>query len=137
MKRAIAGLAMQLIAAALCAQTAEYSRASGGDIDLITKHPQRLSGSLGIGTGKTFDLNLGGTLVKDRVWFFASAERGNAIFGSDVRLNAQAGDKQTVAVSALQMKSPAIAPASFLSLHYTGIISPNSFFTANFSELKR
>ena len=140
MKRAaLAFLLSQFFAVAIFAQ--EYGRASGGDIDLITRHPQALSGSLGFtaGAGKGFDLSLGGTLVKDRVWFFATGERNQqqSLFGStpkpltDAKLNAQLGDKQNF------VASYGTLPSSFLSLHYTGIVSSNMYVTGSFSELKR
>ena len=138
MKRAALVFAIsQLFAVAIFAQ--EYGRASGGDIELVTKHSQPFSGSLGFtaGAGKGFDLSLGGTLVKDRVWFFATGERNQQpMFGApkqftDAKLNAQLGDRQNVAASYGTL------PSSFLSLHYTGIVSSNMFVTASFSELKR
>ena len=141
MKRAALALFFsQLFAVAVFAQ--EYGRASGGDIDLITRHSQPLSGSLGFtaGAGKGFDLSLGGTLVKDRVWFFATGERNQRqpLFGpasqrqfTDAKLSAQLGDKQNLAASYGTL------PSSFLSLHYTGIVSSNMYVTGSFSELKR
>lgn len=119
----------QLLAVAIFAQ--EYGRASGGDIDLITRHPQPFSGSLGLtaGAGKGFDLSLGGTLVKDRVWFFATGERNPRSTGA--KLNAQLGPRQNVTASYGAL------PSSFLSLHYTGIVSSNMFVTGSFTELKR
>ena len=139
MKRAaLVFVLSQLFAAAIFAQ--EYGRASGGDIDLMTKHPRALSGSLGFtaGAGKGFDLSLGGTLVKDRVWFFATGERNQKpLFATapqqftGAKFNAQLGDRQNV------VASYGTLPSSFLSLHYTGIVSSNMFVSASFSELKR
>lgn len=126
MKRAAFALFLsQLFAVAVFAQ--EFGRATGGNIDLITKHTQPFSGSLALsaGTGRGFDLGLGGTLVKDRVWFFATAERKSA------RMFTQLGDNQSVTASAVAL------PSSFLSLHYTGIVSNNMFVTASFSEFRR
>ena len=91
-KRAVAAFfIVQTFAAAVFAQTAatssEFGRVSGGDIDLVTKHGQPLSGSLGItaGAGKGYEATLGGTLVKDRVWFFASAQKSESLFASQYR----------------------------------------------------
>ena len=131
MKRAaVLFILSQLFAVAIFAQ--EYGRASGGDIDLITKHPQAFSGALGLtaGAGKGFDLALGGTLMKDRVWFFATGER-NLKPQTFTKFDAQLGDRQNVAASYVTL------PSSFLSLHYTGIVSSNMFVTGSFSELKR
>lgn len=114
----------------------EFGRTSGGDIDLITKHSQPLSGSLGFtaGFGKGLDAALGGTLVKDRVWFFATAERN-----SNAKMTASLDDRKALATSfaASRQSTPVALPSSFLSLHYTGIVSSNMFVTASFSELKR
>jgi hypothetical protein len=157
--------------------TAEFGRVSGGDIDMLTKHGQAFSGSIGMmtspsqlssgsgGNGKGFDATLGGTLVKDRVWFFGSTERRDSLFASqyaapfadgatsrvtsratDARLTAQLGDRQNLAASFAASRQPALTtaptltgtlPSSFLSLHYTGIVSSNMFISASFSELKR
>jgi hypothetical protein len=169
-RRTFVTLALSLtFAATAFAQTAdpsaEFGRASGGDIDLITKRPQQLSGSLGISTSRSgssrlpFDATLGGTLVKDRVWFFASSSRNDSVLGTpfrstDAKLNANLGDRQALAASFISTNQSAMTtspsfsmtanpnlslsmPTSFLSLHYTGIVSPNTFVTASFSELKR
>jgi hypothetical protein len=128
----------QMLAASIFAQS-EFGRVSGGDIDLITKHSQPLSGSLGFtaGFGKGLNATLGGTLVKDRVWFFATGERNEPLFrATDAKMNAQLGDRQNLATSFASQKSAPI-PSSFLSLHYTGIVSSNMFVTASFSELRR
>ena len=149
MKRALFVFSLSLLfATAVFAQ--EFGRTSGGDIDLITKHPQQLSGSLGFsaGSGRGFDGTLGGTLVKDRVWFFATAEKNQQpLFASqnintqniNTKLTANLGDRQTLATSfaASQPSAPVALPSSFLSLHYTGIVSSNMFVTGSFSELKR
>jgi len=157
-KRAVAAFFLsQMLAAAVFAQSAatssEFGRVSGGDIDLITKHSQQLSGSLAamasLWQGKGFDATLGGTLVKDRVWFFASAERSEPLFASqygDAKMIAQLGDRQSLATSFAASRQAGLTtgttlaapiPSSFLSLHYTGIVSSNMFVTASFSELRR
>ena len=151
MRRAIITLATLLLATTALAQ--EYGHASGGDIDLITKRPNKLSGSFGFtaGGGQGFDATLGGNLIKDRVWFFASAEKSNSAFGTpfratDAKVNANLGDRQMLAASFADTKQSLVTtnpnlsltmPSTFLSLHYTGIVSNNMFVTASFSELKR
>jgi hypothetical protein len=139
----------------------EYGRASGGEIATMVKVPSGFSASLqmefpflaGNGvkrTGGTF----GGTLVKDRVWFFASAEKMNvptfattagpitngagganltALLGDRQSLNAIAGGGRAT-VTPLLSTTPLTLPSSFLNLHYTGIISSNAFFTASVSR---
>ena len=146
MKRALFVFSLSLLfATAVFAQ--EFGRTSGGDIDLITKHPRQLSGSLGFSAGSAtgFDGTLGGTLVKDRVWFFATAEKNQQpLFASpsqnsNAKLTANLGDRQTLATSfaASRQSTPVALPSSFLSLHYTGIVSSNMFITGSFSQLKR
>jgi hypothetical protein len=155
----------------------EFGRVSSGEIDLITKHSQRLSGSLGMtmsrsqlplatgrnGTTNGYDATLGGTILEDRLWFFASALQSDALLtsrfatalpptgrsdrvvsrGIDSKFSAQIGDRQSLAASfaagrelgvttALNVAAP--NPASFLSLRYTGVVSNNMFFNANFSR---
>ncbi len=78
-------LAAQLLAHGALAQSVtepsaiEFGRASGGTIHAIAKAPRQLSGSLSLtqssGTryGRGYDGTLGGELLDDRMWFFASA----------------------------------------------------------------
>ncbi len=155
----------------------EFGRVSGGEMDLITKHSQRLSGSLELtmsrsqllfatgrnGTTNGVDGTLGGTIVQDRVWFFATAHQSDALLapqfatalpqtgtsyrvasrGIDANLSAQIGDRQSLAASFAAGREPGVTtavtaaaptPASFLSLRYTGVVSNNMFFSANFSR---
>ncbi len=150
MKRlALAVFLSQLFAAAAFAQSAgEFGQASGGSIDTITKHSSRLSGSLSLsaGVGKGYDATLGGTLVPDRVWFFASAAKNDSFFGprrmTDTEMTANLGDRQNLAAAFASTRTqstftPGTIPSSFLSLHYTGIVTNNMFVTASFSELHR
>src|SRR5476651_2648215 len=133
MSRRILGALFLSLLFATAAFAQEFGRTSGGDIDLITKHPQQLSGSLGFsaGSGRGFDGTLGGTLVKDRVWFFATAEKNqqpsfaSPSQNSNAKLTANLGDRQTLATSfaASRQSTPVALPSSFLSLHYTGIVS--------------
>ena len=174
-KRALAVLLFSLVlASGVVAQSAvssEFGRASGGEIGAIAKHRSGLSGSLGItssqsmlpfGSGgssaKRYGATLGGTVVKDRIWFFASAEQSDALFGSrfspvtpantppddamsrsiDASLGMQMGSRQNLAAMFASRRgfdaTPALNPSSFLSLHYTGIVSPNMFFTSSFTR---
>ena len=134
-------LALLLTLLAVSAFGQEFS-ASGGNIEMITKRSAPFSGSLGLSSNKGFDLGLGGTLVKDRVWFFATAERSESMFASrpalqmsDAKLTTQLGDRQNLAASG--HLSTGVIPTSFLSLHYTGIVSDNMFVSASFSQLRR
>lgn len=177
-KRVVAALFSTLIAAAALAQSAatpsadEFGRASGGEINVLTKSPSRLSGSFSISAGHSsspyapgntrgLEATAGGTLVQDRVWFFASAQHTDGLssrFASalpQAALPAQAstravsanataniGDRQTLAAMFSSSNSGAFTtagtvaplPSSFLSLHYTGVISPNAFFTFSASR---
>ena len=99
----------------------EFGRASGGQVDFTFKTPSRLSGSFGLTTGRSAFATVGGTLVKDRVWFFASGQRIQTTPRFD-------GNGVTTTVRAPDSTRP------FLSLHYTGIVSSNSFFTATVSS---
>ena len=149
--------------------SSEFGRASGGELSLITKHAGRLSGSLGISTGsgllfgsggrRGYDASLGGTVVQDRIWFFASAQQSDALFGTrlaaplpqnagsqdavsraiDAKLAMQLGSRQNLAATfATTRGAEPLAvlsnPASFLSLHYTGIVSDHMFFSTSFSR---
>ena len=142
----------------------EFSRASGGEIELMTKESKKLSGTLGMtlsspdhsfGAGKPlkgYEASFGGTLVDDRIWFFASAQRHDALqFASafpqiaeetaatEGKVIAQLGDQHNLAAAMgsgrqLAVSSSLSIPTSFLSLHYTGVISSNMFFTASVSR---
>ncbi|HSP34554.1 MAG TPA: hypothetical protein VLU46_09590 [Thermoanaerobaculia bacterium] len=112
------------------------------------KHSAPVDGSLTLTKSNStgFGLDLGGTLVKDRVWFFASAERGGqapspvrtgeapVLQMFDAKANANIGDRQNLAVTFNQSKTQLTVPTSFLSLHYTGVLTPNAFFTFNVSQ---
>ncbi|HVS30450.1 MAG TPA: hypothetical protein VMS98_03250 [Thermoanaerobaculia bacterium] len=146
-----------LIAGAAMAQDAgsEFNRVSGGQIEVLTKGTRQLSGSLGIGTHGRYEATFGGTLLKDRLWFFGAAQHYEALqFSSQLpemampaattafnaKLNAQLGDRHSLAASFGTGRSsmttmPAMVvepfPSSILSLHYTGIVSSNMFFTGS------
>jgi hypothetical protein len=166
-RRVVAALVLaQLIALAALAQSAEFGRASGGEIAVVPKGTAALSGSLGISTGsgndlfaggKGYDATLGGTLIQDRLWFFAAgSQQSGSRFGTlalperavsrsvDAKLQGRIGDRQNFsaifdaaripAVTAAAATFTGIAPSSFLSLRYTGILSSNSFFNASFTR---
>lgn len=179
-KRVRAALLLsQLFAAAAFAQSAEapheFGRASGGEIELITKDSSRLSGTLGMSlsksqlpfaTGSTrtnrYEGNLGGTILDDRLWFFASAQQGDALVGSriaslpdrgnswnpavsliDSRLTAQIGTRHSLAASFAAGQQTVTAPglftavpnnSSFLSLRYSGVVSDATFFNMSFTQ---
>lgn len=150
--RAAAAIAFAslMTAAAVFGQSAEYGRTSGGEIKGIAKRPSTFSGSLGLGfstgSGRNLLASGGGTLLKDRLWFFGSAEinqqrpqflmnTGRAApvmtFGD---MTARISDKQMFTTSANRGANFGILPSSFLTLHYTGIVSSNMFFTASVSQ---
>ena len=52
-------------------------------------------------------------------------------------LSSAVGDSQNLAASFTQQSQPMMIPSSFLSLHYTGIVSDNMFFTAAFSKSRQ
>ena len=143
--------------------SSEFGRGSGGEISLLTKNSSRLSGSLGIstrgfGSGRNgYDATLGGAVVEDRIWFFASAQRSDDLFGAtprqsvasteavsqaiDAKLAMQLGNRQNLAATFASQRGteaafgvPGSTPSSFLSLRYTGIVAENMFFTTSFSR---
>jgi hypothetical protein len=169
MTRALALFSL-LFAVSLFAQSAvpssEFGRSSGGEISVITKSTARWSGSLGVSAGSAlglgsgkggYDATLGGSLVEDRIWFFASAQKSDGVFGNaspqhpgtmeavshaiDSKLAMQLGSRQNLAATfaSQQGSAPAFAipgttPSSFLSLRYTGIVSDRMFFNTSFSR---
>jgi hypothetical protein len=129
------------------AQSAEYGQASAGILDMTAKQSMPFSGSLALSSGRAQGLGLGGTfggtLVKDRVWFFASAERSNSVYNAvapvralDAKTTAQIGDRQNLAAtfSTFRSSSPLTVPSSFLSLHSTSVLSSTSFVTVDVSQ---
>jgi hypothetical protein len=147
----------QLAAGVALAQ--EYGRTSGGQLNLFTKQPNSFSGSLGISLSRSalfgsnlkgYEGTLGGTVIADRLWFFGSMQRNDRLgFASALpqietapatygKVDAHLGDRQSLSAVAartqLSTDTLSTVPASFLSMHYTGIISSNSFFTASVSQ---
>lgn len=136
----------------------EYGRTSGGDLELITKGAKPLSGSISLGQGsgmKLFSGSVGGTLVADRIWFFASAAKSQhtisnqfsnlalpaaASSAASAKVNALLGDRQTLAAAFSSTRTDVpLATDTRLSavnfdMHYTGIVSPNAFFSVSVSQ---
>jgi hypothetical protein len=150
MRLGLALLATQIFAAALMAQT-QYGSVSGGEVELLTKGPRKVSGSLGVSRSSQavngYEATLGGTLIQDRVWFFAAASlmpemslssSAGAVNGIDAKLEAQLGRQNTLGASFSKTEVAAVSPvmqsvpATFLSLRYTGVVSDNIFFNASF-----
>jgi len=134
--KSIYALVLVFLAAGVFAQTAEYGQASAGALDMTAKRSAPFSGSLafssargqGLGLGGTF----GGTLVKDRVWFFASGEKSRSVVNTALPM-------RTTDLNASFATTPRslTVPSSFLSLHSTSILSSNSFFTFDVSQSRR
>src|SRR5688500_14279235 len=92
-KRAVAGLFVaQMIAAVALAQdvtSSEFSRGYGGEIELLPKQSRSFSGSLGVTMSTSglglggYEATLGGTILEDRLWFFATAQQHESRFVSD------------------------------------------------------
>lgn len=144
----IRGLALFLtlmMAIPLLAQ--EFGRVDGGQIKVLTKAPKKMSGSLGISRSSQaangYEATLGGEILDDRIWFFAAASIlpevsvSSRVGTVDAKLDGQLGSRSTLGASFSQQETqeigamPAIAPSSFLSLRYTGVISENIFFNAS------
>jgi hypothetical protein len=162
-------LALGLAAQEMAAQpSSEFGRASGGDLVLTPKGSAPLSGSLDLSLSrggdvfgrdaKAYGITAGGTLLQDRLWFFASGSRQeatpshfadlgfpqNATAGA-IRTNAQLSASQSFSTFFEAARRPqasaaspigvspfaASGPSSFLSLHYTGIVSNSMFFSGS------
>jgi hypothetical protein len=135
----VAVLALLFVAATAVAQ--EFGRAGGDEIPMLVKQPGGFSGSLGFSMSKGAFASkqltgaLGGTLVADRLWFFATAQHDNG--QKFVSVTPQLNDRQVLAAAAGTGRestgtTPALTlPSSFLSMRYTGMLSSSSYFTAN------
>lgn len=170
-KRALVAVVLaQMITAVAVAQSdtpaadrSEFGRVSGGQIEVLTKQARKVSGSLGMTlssgdfSGKGYEATLGGTVLRDRLWFFAAASvlpemtrlSSTGAFdagafdartgGFDARMDAQLGSRNNMSASFSEgrygvgtLAGP--FPASFLSLRYTGMASSNLLFNASFSR---
>ncbi len=161
---------VQSIAFAAAAQeSAEFGRASGGVIVMTPKGASPLSGSLEVSTtndlpgrdaSAAYGMTVGGTLLEDRLWFFASGSRQegspvrfaelelpeNATAGAiGARLGGHVGDAHDFSAFFEAARTPqlsatvpasfaGVAPSSFLSLRYTGLVSSNMSFSASFTR---
>jgi len=135
-----------MIAFGALAQDNEFGRTFGGEIQAITKQPRTLSGSLGLsranGSGTGYEATLGGALLKDRIWFFASALNVPAMnLGSnfnvvDAKLTAQPVDWTTVSASYSDRQNTTLPglPSSFLSLRSTSMLSDNMVLNISVSR---
>lgn len=128
----------------------EYST-SGGEVRLLTKSTNAMSGSFTLGTN-LLSTNYGGAIVPDRVWFFASAARDKSnlltsqygtpavpLRGLDAKTTAQLGDRQTLLAAFTSAASPAtgVTPrlnSSLFNVHYMMNVSPSAFFTVNVTK---
>lgn len=146
-----------VVAGSSFAQSAEYARAHGGELRIVTKNAtNRFSGSLGVlasstqfGSGRGIEATAGGSLVDDRLWFFGSFQQNAMPVISqlalpaatetralDAKITANLGDRNSLigtyasTTATTPTLSPLAIPSSFLSLNYTGIVSDSAFFTA-------
>lgn len=119
----------------------------------------RSAGSLAGRNG--YEATFGGTAIADHLWFFGSAQQTSVrsispyagflpqqqlskatVQTGDVKLSADMFDRHSFAgtLSTGQSVSPStnlnVLPSTFLSLHYTGVISPNAFVTATVTQQK-
>jgi hypothetical protein len=155
-KRILAPLFLsQIFAAGVMAQdatqAAEFGRFSGGQIEAITKQPRALSGSLSImrsdstlGSGlNRYEATLGGTVVPDRLWFFASSQHQDGFRAATPAPEIQQRDfdRATFLKSVAQLGDRHVldtafstGPSSFLSLRYQAAVSSNMFFSGSFSR---
>jgi hypothetical protein len=144
---AAAFLSLLLAAGAIAQEAepvAEFGRVSGGEIEAITKQPRKLSGSFAIMRGlKGLEATLGGTLVQDRIWFFASAQQQEGFrFATAIPETRQRDfDRAAFAKSTAQLgdshvldASFAAGTSSFLSLRYDAMVSSNMIFSGSFSS---
>lgn len=147
-------LLAQLLALGAAAQS-EFGRASGGTIDAITKAPRQSSGSLtlthstGAARGQGYEGTLGGELLDDRAWFFASAAILPQMQFStpnlptlDAKATAQPVDWTSVTASFSRLRQPVPGTtlqtgslsSSFLSLRSTSVLSDRMTLGFSFSR---
>ncbi len=163
-------LALMIAFTVSAQQSAEFGRASAGEIVLRPKSSAPLSGSLELllpaGGSPGYGATAGGTLIQDRLWFFASAshqEMSSSSRFTDLalpenltssaaggRVNGQLGGAHDFSAFFEAAKRPQLSttatasssfagavPSSFLSLRYTGVVSSNTFFSASFVRSSR
>jgi hypothetical protein len=153
----------QLSAGAALAQSAEFGRASGGEITAITKGATApFSGSLGLSMGSDvfgrregYEATIGGTLIQDRLWFFAAGSQQSggaynfadlqlperAVTGAiDAKLDGQLGSAHDFSASYRMAQTPVLTmtgtpltvPTNFLSLRYSAVVTNNMTFSASY-----
>lgn len=175
--RAVLATVMVLPALAQDATTSESAdrstfAGSGGTLTMVTKGSSGFSGSLGASfsssddvfgnrRGNRYDATVGGTLIEDRLHFFASGgqQQSRAVAFNDIqplggaapsngtaldaRMYANLGDRHTLGAMFSRNDQPAVStvlpanvslPTTFLSMRYTGIVTDSMFFTANISR---
>jgi len=144
-----------VIAVSAVAQSAEFDRASGGELRAITKSPSNLSGSFRLSTGsgllrgRGYDATVGGK-VSDKIYFFGAgsilpqAHFNNAF--TTAKTTAQPVDWSSVTASFQQYRQPTLGATtlqpldgtsfsrSFLSLHSTTMLSDRAAMTFSFSR---
>jgi hypothetical protein len=163
-RSAVAALLL-LIASGVSAQSsAEFGRASGGEVALTTKGSTSLSGSMEMsltnGNSPGYGLTLGGELVPDRLWFFVAGSRQelsrtrfarldlpeNATMGAvGARAHGQVGASHDFSAFFEAARRPEIStpfttdlvPSSFLSLRYSGLLSSNMLVSGSFVRSSR
>jgi hypothetical protein len=130
MKRAI--ILCLFIAVPTFAQ--EYGRASAGAIDLTPKSGNAFDGSFSLSSARSLGATFGGSVVKDRVWFFGSADRvqpmirTTAMPTSTADLSAVLSKTRPAGTMPMSMNALTL-PKDFLSLHSTMMFSPSSAMT--------
>jgi len=137
---------------------------SGGEVTFVKKGSQPFSGSLGaslLNGNAGYEATLGGTLIQDRLWFFASGSRQD--FAETARLGSFAMPEQAVSSAiggkvsgrigdasdfsaymqsqrtsfdGVAVSQQQLIPSSFLSLRYTAVISPSMTFNVSASRSK-
>ena len=153
--RSLLGFLLSLsVAVSVFAQDATALRGDGGELSVLVKRPSQLSGTFGFTFGgnrsNALTGSVGGTLVPDRVWFFASAQRDEhpltAIYGVpaaadrvtpviDGKAIAQLGSAQSLTGSLFSNQAFFTGQRTdFRTLHFTSTLSPSAFFSVSASQ---
>jgi hypothetical protein len=159
-RRVVTALAVvQLLAFAVVAQeSAEFGRATGREVVLTPKGAAPFSGTLelSLGTFPRYGVTAGGSLMQDRLWFFASASQQRSRFAQinlpenatttavAAHVNGQLSPGQDFSAFFETARRPevsssftGIGPSSLFSLRYNGVISSNMLFSARFTRSER
>lgn len=160
---------VQLLALGVSAQqSAEFGRASAGEIVMRPKGSAPVSGSLELllpaGGSPGYGVTAGGTLIPDRLWFFASASHqelsssrfsdlalpenvtssaaGGRVDGQlggahDFSAFFEAARRPQLSTTTTPASFGGVVPSSFLSLRYTGVVSSSTSFSASFARSSR